>query len=139
MTMFSPGDLIDVAQDLFELSDPASEEYFRSILNRCYYSPYGELRKGMESVAPGIFGKSGKHSALVSALAKSVDAHINRIGTRLHHLKTYRERADYEFSAVIVRDDAVVALRRAPTTVDRISKLSKGQWADIIALARSEF
>lgn len=139
MASFAPDEFVEVARDIADLANPTDERYYRTVLNRCYYGTYGTVRAHLESLDAGLFGKRGQHNPLVVALAHSNDPHIIRIGTRLNKLKTWREKADYEYTSVVHRDDAVVALQTAPTLLDRIKKLSQNQWAEILTLAQGWF
>jgi hypothetical protein len=127
--------LVKIAQTLQELGkgEPDAEAYHRSVASRAYYGPYGCLRTLLESIQPAVFGKSGRHKALIASLVGSADAHVKRIGVRLNNLKVAREHADYEPQNPFSETTAETCISTGSTTVDKIQKLARSQLQDVLS------
>ena len=132
MTNFA-GNLLIVAQYLTShgLGRPEEEGFARSAMNRSYYGPYCIIRAAIEAQSTNAFQSRGMHNKLINVLVKSQDPHIAGIGKRLQSLRDYRERADYDFSGVVLMNEAQTATAVCAKCLDKIEKLSNTQWGRI--------
>ena len=95
------------------------EASFRTSISRIYYSIFllinNELNKNypnkIKKSNTNIRGNFGVHQQIINYLLNDMNTRESKIGNWLQDLKRLREKADYDLSSTIRKDDIIEAKR----------------------------
>ena len=116
------------SRDLLKLAETLSlgttEAEWRCAVGRAYYSAYHQARDLLQTMGFQIPRAELVHAFLWKRLQSCGGSSIGIAGSKLHQLRSVRNRADYDVTIHFSHKDAIVAVEISQQIVEAIEKLT---------------
>jgi uncharacterized protein (UPF0332 family) len=111
----NPREFLEVADDL---AMGIREGDWRSASSRAYFAAFHVARRLLRQCGFAVPQADGAHGYLWLRLSNAGHPDIKKAGNDLRHLRTYRNRADYEIDSLVMHHDAIDAVALADNFID---------------------
>ncbi len=105
--MIRPRDQFRLAESL---SRGSTESEWRCAIGRAYYAAFHQARELLQALGFQIPRAELVHAFLWKRLQSCGPSAVGLAGSRLHQLRTVRNRADYDVATNLVQKDAIAAV-----------------------------
>ena len=119
--MIRARDLLNLAETL---SHGAKESEWRCAVGRAYYAAFHQARDVLQALGFQIPRAELVHSFLWKRLRSCGSTSVGMAGSKLHQLRTVRNRADYEVAFDFAEKDAIAAVETSRQILDALGTLT---------------
>ena len=116
------------ARDLLNLSENlsrgATESEWRCAVGRAYYAAFHQARDVLQALGFQIPRAELVHAFLWKRLRSCGQSAVGMAGSKLHQLRTVRNRADYDVAFDFAKKDAIAAVETSRQILDAFERLT---------------
>ena len=116
------------ARDLLNLSENlsrgATESEWRCAVGRAYYAAFHQARDVLQALGFQIPRAELVHAFLWKRLRSCGQSSVGMAGSKLHQLRTVRNRADYDVAFDFAKKDAIAAVETSRQILDAFERLT---------------
>ena len=119
--MIRARDLLNLAESL---SRGATESEWRCAVGRAYYAAFHQARDVLQALGFQIPRAELVHAFLWKRLRSCGQSSVGMAGSKLHELRSVRNRADYDVAFDFAKKDAIAAVETSRQILDAFETLT---------------